>query len=127
MPNLRLARSFVAMAVATFSLLFTNAIYGQALVKPQGATVPVTVPSPRDEPYPGTIALSVDLTNVNDRVFSVHETIPVTPGELTLLYPQWLPGTHSRFRSEVDPKKVVPAMTATLRTFGGAARRFRRA
>ena len=37
----------------------------------------------------------VDMTNVNDRIFEVHETIPVQGGEVTLLYPEWLPGTHS--------------------------------
>ncbi|HEX6880927.1 MAG TPA: peptidase M61 [Terriglobales bacterium] len=48
-----------------------------------------------DKAFPGTIALSVDLTNVNARVLNVHETIPVNSGEIVLLYPQWLPGTHS--------------------------------
>jgi len=28
-------------------------------------------------------------------VFSVHETIPVKPGKVTLLYPKWIPGNHS--------------------------------
>jgi predicted metalloprotease with PDZ domain len=48
-----------------------------------------------DEPFAGTISLSVDLTNVNNRVLNVREIIPVRPGEITLLYPRWLPGTHS--------------------------------
>ena len=26
---------------------------------------------------------------------NVHETMPVKAGEITLLYPEWLPGTHS--------------------------------
>jgi len=37
----------------------------------------------------------VDITNVNDRIFRVQETIPVKGREITLLYPEWLPGTHS--------------------------------
>ena len=51
---------------------------------------------PQDVPYaPGTIAIAVDATDLSQRVFKVRETIPVVAGELTLLYPQWLPGNHS--------------------------------
>ena len=50
---------------------------------------------PVDKPYPGVIELQVDATNINQKIFSVHEHIPARPGKLTLLYPQWLPGTHS--------------------------------
>ena len=59
--------------------------------------VPMTPPivAPADTPYPGTISLAVDITNVNDRVLNVHETIPIKGREVTLLYPEWLPGTHS--------------------------------
>lgn len=52
--------------------------------------------APRDVPYPGVVQLKVDATDVDHRVFAVHETIPVqTSGDLVLLYPQWLPGTHA--------------------------------
>jgi predicted metalloprotease with PDZ domain len=57
--------------------------------------MPPPIAAPVDTPYPGTIALTVNLTNTLDRVVTVHETIPVKAGELVLLYPQWLPGTHS--------------------------------
>jgi predicted metalloprotease with PDZ domain len=50
---------------------------------------------PVDKPYDGTISLNVDLTNINDRILNVQETIPVKPGEMILLYPQWMPGNHS--------------------------------
>jgi len=50
---------------------------------------------PVDKPYPGTIALTVDATDLSHRIFHAHERIPVQPGPLTLLYPQWLPGNHS--------------------------------
>jgi len=54
------------------------------------------VPAPRDVPYaPGTIKVEVDATNLDQRIFSVRETIPVQAGALTLLYPEWLPGKHS--------------------------------
>ncbi len=53
------------------------------------------VPAPQDVPYPGTLQVSVDATDVAHRIFRVHETMPAQPGRLTLLYPQWLPGHHS--------------------------------
>jgi predicted metalloprotease with PDZ domain len=56
---------------------------------------------PGDTPYPGTIVLSVDATDIAHRIFSVHEEIPVGAGELRLHYPQWLPGNHGP-RGPVD-------------------------
>ena len=54
------------------------------------------VPAPRDVPYaPGTITVEVDATNLSQRIFRVKETIPAVPGDLTLLYPEWIPGGHS--------------------------------
>jgi len=54
-----------------------------------------SVPPPQDTPYPGTIAIHVDAGDTAQGIFRVHETIPVQPGALTLLYPQWIPGDHS--------------------------------
>ena len=60
------------------------------------------VPAPRDVPYePGTIRLEVDATNLSQRIFSVKQTIPVEAGELTLLYPMWIPGGHTP-RGDID-------------------------
>ena len=53
------------------------------------------IPPPQDIPYPGTIGLHVDASDTSQGIFRVHQTIPVTPGELILLYPKWLPGNHS--------------------------------
>ncbi len=53
------------------------------------------IPAAQDAPYPGTLTLKVDLTDLDRRVISVHESIPVKPGPLTLLYPEWLPGNHA--------------------------------
>lgn len=51
---------------------------------------------PRDVPYPGVIRLAVDATDLPHAILSVHETAPVRgPGPITLLYPKWLPGSHS--------------------------------
>ena len=57
--------------------------------------LPPPIVAPEDTPYLGTITLIVDATNVNARIFNVHETIPVKGREITLLYPEWMPGTHS--------------------------------
>ncbi|MEO8673090.1 MAG: peptidase M61 [Tahibacter sp.] len=51
--------------------------------------------APQDVEYPGTLALSVDATDVAHRVLHATLQIPVRPGALTLLYPQWIPGNHS--------------------------------
>src|SRR5262245_21452682 len=62
---------------------------------PQPAAMPEAIAAPRDVPYPGTIRLSVDATDLARHIFTVRETIPVRGGEaLTLLYPQWMPGNH---------------------------------
>lgn len=59
------------------------------------AAPPARVPRPQNVPYAGTIALAVDVTDLEHRVFSVTERIPVRPGPFTLLYPEWLPGNHA--------------------------------
>jgi len=51
--------------------------------------------APRDVAYPGTITLSVDVSDLDHRVFSVKQRIPVSAGPLTLLYPEWLQGNHA--------------------------------
>jgi len=45
--------------------------------------------------YPAEVKLDVDLSDPIQRIFRVHETIPVGPGALTLYYPKWIPGEHS--------------------------------
>jgi predicted metalloprotease with PDZ domain len=57
-------------------------------------TARADVPPALDQPYPGTIVLKVDATNLSQQIFRVKMSIPVSPGALTLLYPQWLPGNH---------------------------------
>jgi predicted metalloprotease with PDZ domain len=55
-----------------------------------------TVPPARDVPFPGTIQLRVDATDLQRRIFRVKETVPVPQsGDFVLLYPKWLPGNHS--------------------------------
>ncbi|ALN82990.1 M61 family metallopeptidase [Lysobacter antibioticus] len=51
--------------------------------------------APRDLPYPGALQLDVDATDLARRVLHVRQRIPVQPGALTLLFPQWIQGNHS--------------------------------
>ncbi|MBS0432900.1 MAG: M61 family metallopeptidase [Proteobacteria bacterium] len=67
------------------------------------------VPAPQDTPYPGTITLVVDASDPSQGIFRAHETIPVQAGELTLLYPQWIPGAHS----PVGPIDKLAGLTIT--------------
>jgi predicted metalloprotease with PDZ domain len=76
----------------------TSAVFAQENPPlPQLVPLPPPVVAPVDRPYVGPIELNVDITNVIDKVAHVHERIPVERGakELTLLYPQWIPGNHS--------------------------------
>lgn len=78
--------SFPALAARSASAL-TLAL---ALAFPARAEVPVPV----DQPYPGTLGLTVDATDLSQQIFRVKLSMPVQPGPLTLLYPQWIPGNH---------------------------------
>jgi predicted metalloprotease with PDZ domain len=75
--------------------LFLSVASAQNSPGPQPVPLPPPIVAPADTPYPGTISLVVDMTNANDRIFEVRETIPVAGSKVTLLYPEWLPGTHS--------------------------------
>ncbi|HEY1629756.1 MAG TPA: PDZ domain-containing protein [Rhizomicrobium sp.] len=62
---------------------------------PQPLAMPAGIPAPRDVPYPGTVKLAVDATDIVRGVFRVHETIPLAyTGDVVLLLPKWLPGNH---------------------------------
>ena len=64
--------------------------------KPGATPKTDTIPPAKDVAYPGTIQLTVDATDVARAIFKVHEHVPVTgPGDFVMLYPEWLPGTHS--------------------------------
>jgi predicted metalloprotease with PDZ domain len=53
------------------------------------------VPKAVDKSYPGVIELHVDASDIGQKIFKVREHIPVKPGPLTLLYPQWRLGAHA--------------------------------
>jgi predicted metalloprotease with PDZ domain len=72
-----------------FISIVTMALCLPSLLRAQDVARPV------DQKYPGVIELHVDATNVGQKIYSVHERIPVKPGQATLLYPQWLLGAHA--------------------------------
>lgn len=105
-------RRVILSALFAFCITACGVGRGQTSVGPQPVPLPAPTPMPVDKPYDGTISLSVDLTNVSDRILKVHESIPVKGGEITLLYPQWLPGTHS-------PSNPVANMAGLVVTANG--------
>jgi len=55
-----------------------------------------TIPAARDTPFPGTIQLTVDASDVTRGIFRIHEQVPVPgPGDFVMLYPKWIPGGHT--------------------------------
>lgn len=96
MPVFRLSRFLQSAAVGSALFLMQTATAQPVQTMAQVLPVPNDVPAARDIPYPGTIALTVDATDVQRGIFNVRETIPVAQaGRMTLLYPKWLPGNHA--------------------------------
>jgi predicted metalloprotease with PDZ domain len=88
-------RSSSPAVFALFCIVLTTTALAQTSPGPQPASPTPPIAAPADTPYPGTISLLVDVTNVTNKVVTVHETVPVKGRDITLLYPEWLPGTHS--------------------------------
>ena len=64
--------------------------------RPQPVPYVDTIPTARDIPFPGTVSLEIDATDLKRNIFTTHETITgVSAGHMVLLFPKWLPGTHS--------------------------------
>jgi predicted metalloprotease with PDZ domain len=95
MPYSFLRRRSAAALFVAVSIALSTLVLAQNSPGPQPAPLPPPIVAPADTPYPGAISLLVDVTDVNSRVLKVHETIPVKGRDITLLYPEWLPGTHS--------------------------------
>jgi hypothetical protein len=67
------------------------------------------IPAPVDTPYPGVIRYRADVTDLERKIVTVTETIPVTAGALTLLYPEYLPGNHAA----TGPIQLISGVTVT--------------
>ena len=66
---------------------------------PQPVPMPPPIPVAADTPYNGIIRLQVDARDAARGIVHVREHVPVKPGPLTLLYPEWVPGAHSPINS----------------------------
>src|SRR6059058_348204 len=92
------------MRTVALSLILSTSLTGAAaaqLVPPQNSkpdayAKPIHIPPARDVPYPGTVKVTVDATDVTRGIFKVHETVPVSSaGDVVIYYPKWVPGGHS--------------------------------
>jgi predicted metalloprotease with PDZ domain len=95
MPHSFCRRRDAAAVFAIVCIALTTTVQAQNSPSPQPVPLPPPIAAPVDTPYPGTISLLVDVTDPTDRVLNVHESIPIKGRDITLLYPEWLPGTHS--------------------------------
>lgn len=67
---------------------------------PTALPIPDTIPPARDVPFPGVIKIAVDATDLQQRIFHVKQSVPVSrPGQLTLMLPKWIPAKHRVFGS----------------------------
>lgn len=100
--------SRLLLSACAASLLIGSA---PALAQVRTPALPVAlapIPAPRDVAYPGTITVDVDATDIDRRIVSVKERIPVTgPGPMVLLFPQWLPGNHGPVGAVDDLASLV--------------------
>src|SRR5437879_6171351 len=79
-------RTLAPLLIAAFVVVL---IHSQAVAAKPGIARP-TIDSTAAAP----ITLSVDATEAPRKLFHARMTMPVTPGPLTLVYPQWIPGEH---------------------------------
>ena len=103
---------FVSAAIAGAAPALAQGAASSHLPQPAPPVPPIE--APRDIAYaPGALKLDVDVTDLDHRIFQVHETIPVAgPGPMTLLFPQWLPGNHS-------PSGPLPQLAGLVITADG--------
>src|SRR6476661_4103910 len=67
----------------------------------------------------GTIALALDVRETPRKLLHARETLTVTPGALTLVYPKWIPGEHA-------PDGPIDDLVALTFTSGGKSIPWRR-
>jgi predicted metalloprotease with PDZ domain len=94
------------------ALLASTAAIG-ANSAPQPVPYDDPIPPAKDVAYPGTVKVAIDATDTTRGIFRIKETVPVADaGPLTLLYPKWLPGTHS-------PRGDIAGLAGLTITAGG--------
>src|SRR5262245_32413828 len=75
--------------------------------------------SPAASRVTGTITLALDARETPRKLLHARETLNVTPGALTLVYPKWLPGEHA-------PDGAIDDLVGLIFTAGGKAVPWRR-
>ena len=83
------------LAAITGATALVLALVANCATAQNASQTPRTVPPVGTPPYPGTLSLQIDATDLDHKVFRVKQSLPVKAGPLTLLYPQWLPGEHA--------------------------------
>ncbi|MCP1470160.1 putative metalloprotease with PDZ domain [Sphingobium sp. OAS761] len=105
-----------SLAAALFlSTAIAGPLSAQDAIRSKPTALPVddATPAPKDTPYPGTIRLEVDASDITQRIYRVKETIPVAgAGPMTLLMPEWLPGNHA-------PRGQIEKLTDLVITANG--------
>jgi predicted metalloprotease with PDZ domain len=79
----------------SFVLVIAGASWAAASPGPLPGPAAPPIPPPVDRPYPGVITLSVDASDIDRRIVRIHESVPIAGGDVTLLYPAWIPGGHA--------------------------------
>ncbi|WP_305097346.1 M61 family metallopeptidase [Croceibacterium aestuarii] len=108
------------LAVAALIAVVPNTSAAQEALRsaPVATALPDPVPAARDVPFPGTVKLDIDATDLTRGIFRVNQVFPVPPGtsDMILLLPEWIPGKHASrgmtnlladVRFEVDGKPVA--------------------
>ncbi|HEY5382162.1 MAG TPA: M61 family peptidase [Acidobacteriaceae bacterium] len=86
------------------SRLLCGGLVGAALLSPRLSSAQAT-----------PLTLAVDLTDAPRKILHASETIPVQPGPMTLVYPEWIPGEHGPTGPIVDQAGFVITTPAGLR------------
>jgi predicted metalloprotease with PDZ domain len=73
----------------------------------------VSVGAVSQTPAMQDITLSVNLTDAPRKIIHAAETMPVTPGPLTLVYPKWIPGEHGPTGPIDDMAGLIITATGT--------------
>ena len=90
-------RTALASLTVLLSLSTSAIAQDSTRTTPMAPALPPAIPAAQDVPYPGTISLDIDATDVTRGIYKVTQVFPVADGarELTVMQPGWLPGNHS--------------------------------
>ena len=84
------------MKTRIFGLISLMALMAATAHAQVQAPPPPVIAAPQDIAYQGTLQVTVDATDLDHRIFKIHESVPVSKaGDLVLMLPKWLPGHHS--------------------------------